>query len=434
MIARKRIPYRRNYFLALFMECSWAMGVWMSHPFTVVPNFLIRLGASTALIGFVPAIRIAAMGVGMFLISAAAGHRRYLAPFMGKLRYVATMGFVGLGVLAVLAAGDRVPYRVIIVMALLCMIVIQAFLPGQLPMYFVLLARAFPERLRNRMFGALFSVATFVAIAGVFLASREFAGGQGTFWSYARIFFGSCVLFTLGSVTFFFMRERTGEVAPRRTPAMYLAILAKIWDEHPQVRRYIVARLWMAGGILAMAFLATYSREEANLGEHGVTLLGYVSLGFQGVASYALGRMSSPRGLAAVSPAERHVKVTLLVSGFIIGAVFFAAVGPARVAAFCLAASIGVIIASDLTLNPNVLMALAPLRLRSDIVALGTIVPVPVLLFVPPVCGFLIEAVGHRPVFLLASLPGAYGLLLLSRVVKDLKSAPGHLTPWSPGG
>jgi MFS family permease len=416
-----RIPYRRNYFLALIMECSWAAGVWMSHPFTVIPNFLIRLGASTALIGIVPAVRIASMGVGMFLISAAAGQRRRLAPFMGKRRYVAICGFVGLGTLALVASEGLVPYRLIIVAALGCMVVIHAFLPGQLPMYFVLLSRSFPERLRHKMFGALFSVATFVALGGVYISSIQFAGGGDGFVSYSKVFFGSCVLFLLGSVTFFFMRERETEAVPHRTPAMYLSILAEIWEGQPIVRRYIVARLWTAAGILAMVFLATYSREEAGLSEHAITMLGYVSLGVQGVATYLLGWMSSPKGLPASSAAERNVKVMMFSAAFVLGSVFFAAVGPGLPAAIYLAAAIGMIVASDLALSPNVLMTLAPAKLRTDIVALGTIVPVPVVLFVPPVCGFVIEAAGHRPVFLVLSILSATGLVKLNRLVRDLR-------------
>ncbi len=418
-----RIPYRKNYFLALFMECCWAAGIWMSHPFTVIPNFLIRLGASTALIGIVPSVRLAAMGVGMFLISAAAGQRSRLAPLMGKLRYIAILGFIGLGGLAVAASAGMAPYRLIIVAVLGCMVVIQIFLPGQLPMYFILLARAFPERLRHKMFGTLFSVATFVALGGVYMASIQFAGGRGDFLSYSRVFFGSCILFSLGNVTFFFMREKATEPVAHRTPAAYLSVLATVWGEHPIVRRYIVARLWTSAGILAMTFLATYSREEAALSEHAITRLGYVSLVVQGVASYLLGWMSSPRGLPAGSEAERNVKVMMLSTTFVLGAVFFAAVGPAVPAAIGLAAAIGMIVASDLTLSPNVLMALAPVKLRADIVALGTIVPVPVVLFVPPVCGLLIEAAGHRIVFLVLSIVSASGLVKLNRLVKDLRGA-----------
>ena len=112
-------------------------------------------------------------------------------------------------------------------------------------------------------------------------------------------------------------------------------------------------------------------------------------------------------------PGEIGLTVQLFNFSFIVAALFFAALGPARWAAPVLAAGAGLIIAGDMALQPNILMSLGPPQIRKDIVSLAALALIPFTLIIPPLSGLLIEVVGHRPVFALGGLVGMRGLMLL---------------------
>ncbi len=417
MFARRAL-YRRNLILALLLEALWSWAIWLSHPFTIIPVFLMRLGASTTAIGFLAALRALGSGMIVLMMGSLTAHRRYLARIFGIWHFVAVLPYVGLSLLAFLAGTGAMGNWNPAALALLFAVSSSALLGGQTPVYFVLLSRLTSESNRTRFFGIVFSIGPIVGILGPVIAAVMLKGPDGEMLGYARIFGISSVLAAAGTAACFFLRERRMKPMSPRTIRDQLDVLASSWRNFPALRRYMKARMWLAGTMLAIAYLATYARHEARMPEQTIVLLAYFMLLTQGVGSYLLGWAGSRRSVGPGLPGRRALFIQWLNMAFIVSALFFAAFAPARWAAPVLAMAAGLIIAGDMALQPNILMNLGPSHIRKDIVSLAALVFMPLALLIPPISGLFIESLGHRPVFAAAAVVGLYGLRELNAVVR----------------
>ena len=73
-------------------------------------------------------------------------------------------------------------------------------------------------------------------------------------------------------------------------------------------------------------------------------------------------------------------------------------------------------ISAEFTIHMNILLESGPRHRRANMIALGTFILTPAAFLVPVFGGFVIDTLGHRPVFLLAALASLPGLWLLAKL------------------
>ncbi len=410
------IPWRRNFALILALESLWAFGTWLAHPMTVMPNFLLRLGATPVTIGLLPGLWAIGTGCGALAAGAAAGHRRRLASWTGWLHLAATLPWLGLAAIAASAGAGRLPPRAALPLALACLLAFDLMMGIGLQLYFVLLARVFPERGRGRWFGALFSVSSLVGLAGPLVAAERFIPEHAELSGYAGIFLVAWGCFVAGTLAFFLVRERAVPAVARRTVRANLGHLWRVFRANHPLRRYLGARAALELGALSLAFYATYARAEAGLSEHRVTQLGLVVVATHAVASLVMGWLTGRLEWRGAPSPWIYLRAQAVAQGLSLAILLFAALGPAGAAAWFLAGASGLRISAEFVLHPNILLETGGRRARLDHVALGAVVLMPATLLFPQAGGWAIELAGHRPVFAVASLVALPALRSLWRL------------------
>jgi len=410
----KRSDVIRNTLAIAGVEIFWSLGIWMANPMTVLPNFLIRFGASPEVIGLLPA----AWGVGLAfgaLVAARliAGHRTVHIK-LGLLHYIAVLPYLGLALLA-WSAGHYTISPVFGQCAIILLILAFNMAIGPVvQLYFVMLTRVLPDKERGRLFGLALAAGTIVGLAGPLLAGKSLAM-EGTPWdAYARIFGGAFLLFCAGNAFIFVLKEKETAPLPSRPISGNIRAMAAIWSRHSHLRRYIYSRFLLDGGLLAGSFFTTYSRIEGGLDEKSVTFLGLLLVFGQAGGSLVLGWMSrNSRGPSRYISAQLAARLVVFIS------LLMAALGPPLPAACLLAFSAGLLSATDMVINPNILLEMGSRRDRTDMITLGTVMLTPTLMLIPTLAGAGIERMGHRPVFLAASAMCAAGLAMLWRLFRE---------------
>ena len=403
----------RNTLALAGVEIFWSIGVWMANPMTVLPNFLIRFGASPAVIGLLPAAWGVGLGFGALVAARLISGRRKVRITIGIMHYVAILPYFGLAILAWLAGRMTISP-----IAGQCAVIglILAFnmaIGPVLQLYFVLLSRVLPDRDRGRLFGMALAAGTIVGLAGPLLAGESLATPGSPWDAYARIFGGAFLLFCIGNAFIFALKEKETAPLPARAISGNIRAMMAVWKRNNPVRRYIYSRFLLDGGLVAGAFFTTYSRLDGRLDEKSVTLLGTLLVAGQASGSFFLGWMTrNSRGPSRYIAAQLVARVSVFIS------MMMAALGPAVPAACLLAFSAGLLSASDMVIHPNILMEMGPIRSRTDLITLGTIMLSPALLIIPTIAGAGIERMGHRPVFLAASAMCGAGLIMLWRLYK----------------
>lgn len=413
----QRTHVLRNTLAIAGIELFWSLGVWMANSMTVVPNFLIRFGASPEVIGLLPAGWGIGLVFGALVAARLVAGRRKVHITIGILHYIAIIPYLGLAILAWAAGRFDIQPLFGQCAVIGCILAFDIAIGPVFILYFVMLSRVLPERERGRLFGMALAAGTVVGLAGPVLAGQSLAA-SGTAWdAYARIFGGAFLLFCIGNSFIFMLKEKETAPLPARPITGNIHAMISIWRRNTPLRRYIYSRFLLDGGLLAGAFFATYSRFEGRLDEKSVTQLGIILVGGQAVGSLFLGWLTrDSRGPA------RYLFAQIVARTFVVASFLVAALGPAMPAAFLLAFSAGLISATDMVINPNILMEMGTTRDRTDLITLGTILLAPALLLIPPLSGALIERIGHRPVYLAASLACTAGLLMIWRLYRDASS------------
>jgi len=423
MNAPDRAVRNRNFALLIALECCWAFAVWLAHPVTVLPNFMIRLGASPFIVGLLPALWAVGTGVGALAVGPLIAHRARLAPITGVWHLFAIIPYLGLAGIAAVAATWEVDRRLLQAAALFLFLLFDLAIGCLMNVYFFLLSRIFPGKGRSRWFGALFTISCAAGLLGPLLASTGFIREGSSLMAYAALFLTSFVFMFLGSLPFFFLREPAARPALRRTLASNFAHLRELWNGHIHLRRYLVARMWVQVGMLTGAFAATYSREEAGLGEHTITWFGLIAVAGEAAFSWPLGWLGSRLASGDASARAAYIRTQFVVQSLVMGSLLFAALRPGLPAAMALVLVTGLCVAADLVIHPNILIEMGTPRLRADFIALGAVVLMPAMAVIGPLAGWVIELIGHRWTFGLAALVGVPGLVNLWRLSSGRKAS-----------
>jgi len=411
---------RTNFALFMTIECLWAFGIWLANASTVLPNFMIRLGASTAVVGLLPALWGAGLIVGALAIGAFAVHRPQLGRFMGFCHLAAITPYLGLAALGFAADRWSIPSWLGQSIALAMLIVFNVIIGAMMQLYLVLLGRLLPRGSRARLIAFIFGASQATGLLGPVVASQVFIIAGSAMSDYGRLFLTAFAFFLAGSLPFFFFKERLAAILPPRTIRGNIAVLVRTWRSMPFLRSYVSARIWLGGGVLASCFLATYSRTEVAMTEHASTWLGEMVVVGEAASCLALVLLiGTLLRRSATGPRSVYVRVQWAIQLGFMSALALAAIHPSVVSAITLALATGLGVAGDLVAHPNIIYESGPPRKHTDMIALAAVVLSVVTMVLPPLAGFAIEAFGHRPVFavaVIAGIPGLAGLWRLARL------------------
>ncbi|MBM4440408.1 MAG: MFS transporter [Candidatus Rokubacteria bacterium] len=383
---------------------------------TILPAFAESLGASSVLIGAIPAV----MTLGWFLppLFAAAHTERlpYKLPFVLKWTGWERVPFLGLALIAFFLA-ERAP-RLSMWLVLAMLLVMTAFGGMLMPAWTDLVARVLPGRLRGRFFG----------FANVFGTLGGLAGSALTAWAlrtlpastaYGVCFLAASVFVGLSWVALMVVREPppTGEPA-KADFWTHLRGVPALLRRDTNFRWYLVGRALMLCSVVGSGFFTVYALRVLSAPPADVALYTALMLGGQIVGQLVLGWVGDHAGhrivmvVAACAAAVMNVVALAAGTPHAFGAVF------AVNGLFNAALQVSVL---------NMVFDLAPTPAQNPTyVGIEKTFLAPFGFALPLLGGLLVDAAGYPLVFgigLAASL--ACGAVLLVRVRDPRRSRYG---------
>jgi MFS family permease len=371
---------------------------------TVLPAFAESLGASTVLIGAIPAV----MTVGWFLPPLfAAAHTERLPrklPFVLRWTGWERVPFLVLTLVAFFLAG-RAP-RLSMWLLLLMLLVMTSVGGLLMPAWTDLVARALPTRLRGRFFG----IASFGGTVGGLVGSALTAWALGTLAPPAA--YGVCFL----AATVFVGLSWVALILVREPPATTAAAQADFWTHLsgvPALLRsdanfswYLGARVLMFGSVVGSGFFTVYALRVLRAPAADVGAFTALLLAGQMTGQLALGWVADRAG-------HRLVLVIAACAATVMNVVALATDG---VGPFSTVFALNGLFNAAIQVSAlNVLLEFAPtLEQNPTYVGIERTFLAPFGFALPLAGGLLIDAIGYAPVFWLsAAFSVASGAVLL---------------------
>jgi MFS family permease len=360
---------------------------------TVLPAFAVSLGASTVLVGAIPAV----MTVGWFLPPLfAAAHAERLSrklPFVLRWTGWERVPFLALVLIAFFLA-DRAP-ALSMWLVLLMLLTMTAVGGALMPAWTDLVARAVPIRIRGRFFGLS-------SLAGTLPSST----------AYGVCFLAATVFVGLSWIALAVVREPPAATAPAAADFWtHLAGIPALLRQDRNFACYLVARAFTFGGVVGSGFFTVYALRVL---EAPTTSVGVFT------ALLLAGQMAGQAGLGWIADHAGHRRV-LLIAAATATAMNVIALITGSVALFAVVFALnGVFTAAIQVSGVNVLFEFAPTpRQNPTYVGIERTFLAPFGFGLPLVGGVLIDAAGYALVFSLSALSSVASAVVLLRLVRD---------------
>ena len=404
----------RHNVLALGADFSLFMvGLSVSSPSTILPAFAAELGASSVVIGAIPAV----MTLGWFCPSLfTAAHTETLSrrlPFVLRWSLWERAPFLVLAATAFLVA-PRFP-RLAVATLLVMLLAVTGTGGMLLPAWMDVIGRTIPARLRGRFFG----LSNLAADLGGLLGSAL------TTYILARLAtphsFGLCFAISAG-----FMALSYGALALTREPAVtaparavsvraHLRRVPALLARDPNLRWFLVARALGFLGAVASGFYTVYALRTfaAPAWQAGV----FTSL-------FLAGHLAGSVVLGWVADRVGHRLVLIIGAAAMVGANLLALTAPTLQVFGAVFALVGVNQAAASVSGLSVLLEFAPaLDERPTYVGLGNTAMAPLGFVGPLAAGLLVDGVGFAALFGTAGVLGLTAAALLVARVQDPRVA-----------
>ena len=385
---------------------------------TVLPAFAASLGASTVLIGAIPAV----MTVGWFLPPLfTAAHTERLAqklPFVLRWTGWERVPFLALALIAFFLAA-RAP--ALSMWLVLVMLLVMTAVGGLLmPAWMDVVARALPTRLRGRFFG----FASLAGTAGGLIGSALTGWALGTLPS--SVAYGVCFL----AATFFVGLSWIALALVREPPATSAPAEADFWTHLgnvPTLLRgdtnfawYLVARVLTFGAVIGSGFFTVYALRVLRAPEADVGTF---------TALFLAGQMAGQILLGWAADRAGH-RLVLVVAAGMATAMNVVALAASSLNAFSVVFALsGVFNAAIQVSAVNVLLEFAPThRQNPTYVGIERTFLAPFGFVLPLAGGLLIDAIGYGFVFSVSAASSVASAVVLLRLVRD----PRHHAAVSP--
>lgn len=394
--------------LALFM-----LGLSFASQTTVLPAFAAGLGASNLVIGAIPAV----MTLGWFVPSLfAAGYTETLPrrlPFVLRWTIWERVPYALLALTAFFVAG---PAPGLALAALLVLLLLTTGIGGVLmPAWMDIVGRTIPGRLRGRFFG----ITSLAGSAGGMLGSAFTAwilavapAPHGYGWCFVACTI--CMALSFWALTL--AREPSvGAPAPAVTLGAYLRRIPGLLRRDADFSWFLVARSAIAAGGMATGFYTVFALRGLSAEAWHVGLFSAALFLGQSVGNLVLGWLADRAG---------HKLVLMIGALALVIANGVALAAPSLDAFSLVFALAGVQHASVSVSNLNALLEFAPRpEERPTYVGLGLTAQGPVVFAAPLVAGALVDVVGFRAVFGLASALSVVAVALFATRVRDPRAA-----------
>jgi MFS family permease len=407
-------PALRHNLGALGVDYAlFLVGLSFASQATILPAFAAHLGASSVVIGAIPAV----MTLGWWLPSLfTAGYTQALArklPFVLRWTVWERAPFAVLAGVAFLLA-DRAPD--VALAALLLMLLVVTGVGGALmPAWMDIVGRVVPVTLRGRFFALSSAGACVAGLAGSLLTARILEAVPAPA-SYGYCFVCATVCMGLSYAALTQVREPADPPpAPGLGLRAHLARLPALLRGDGNLGRFLAARALGIVGNMAAAFytvhaLATWAPPAAQVGV------------FTGL--YIAGQLGGNLAFGWLADRLGH-RVVIMAGGTAALGACLAALGAPTLSVFGVVFVLtGLQVASVNVSNLNVLLEFAPTaEERPTYVGLGTTLLAPVAFAAPIAAGLLVEAAGMRAMFAAAATAGALALGVLLTCVRDPRHA-----------
>jgi MFS family permease len=376
---------------------------------TVLPAFAASLGASTVLIGAIPAV----MTVGWFLPPLfVAAHTERLPrklPFVLRWTVWERVPFPVLALVAFFLA-DRAPG--LSVWLLLLMLLVMTSVGGLLmPAWSDLIARVLPTRLRGRFFGLGSLAGTLGGIGGSALTAWVLATLPSS-TAYGLCFVGATLFVGLSWIALVLVREPPPTSAPAQVGFWtHLSGVPALLRRDVNFSWYLAARVLMFGSVVGSGFFTVYALRVLQAPAADVGVFTALLLAGQIVGQLALGWVADHAGhrlvLVIAASAALPMNVVALLAGAVpVFSVVFAVNG-------LLNAAIQI---SALT----VLLEFAPTPEQNPTyVGIERTFLAPFGFALPLAGGLLIDAVGYAFVFAISAASSVASAAVLLFVVRE---------------
>ena len=384
---------------------------------TVLPAFAASLGASTVLIGAIPAV----MTVGWFLPPLfAAAYTERLAqklPFILRWTGWERLPFLVLALVAFFLADGAPALSMWLVLAMLLMM--TAFGGFLMPAWTDLVARAVPARLRGRFFG----LANLAGTAGGLVGSAFTSWALGALPSstaYGMCFLAATVFIALSWIALVFVREPPATIVPAHADFWtHLSGVPALLRRDVNFSRYLGARVLTFGSVIGSGFFTVYALRVLRAPEADVGLFTALMLGGQMTGQIALGWIGDRAG-------HRLVLVIAACAATVMNVI---ALATTSVNAFSIVFALNGLFNAAIQVSAvTVLLEFAPTPQQNPTyVGIERTFLAPFGFGLPLLGGLLIDAVGYGFVFWLSavfSLASACVLWLLVRDPRVLALTP----------
>ncbi len=376
---------------------------------TVLPAFAASLGASTVLIGAIPAV----MTVGWFLPPLfAAAHTERLPrklPFVLRWTGWERLPFLALALIAFFLA-DRAPALAmwLVLLVLLVMTSVGGLL---MPAWTDLVARTLPARLRGRFFGLASLAGTVGGIGGSALTSWVLATLPSS-RAYGVCFLAATFFVGLSWIALALVREPPSTTAPAETDFWtHLGGVPRLLRRDSNFSWYLGARVLTFGAVIGSGFFTVYALRVLHAPARDVGTFTALLLTGQMVGQLALGTVADRAG-------HRVVIVIATGAALVMNAIALAA---GAIGTFALVYLLNGLLNAAIQVSAvNVLFEFAPTPQQTPTyVGIERTFLAPFGFALPLVGGLLVDAIGYGFVFALSAAFSIASAAVLLLVVRD---------------
>jgi MFS family permease len=381
---------------------------------TILPAFAESLGASTVLIGAIPAV----MTVGWFLPPLfAAAHTERLSrklPFVLRWTGWERLPFLVLALVAFFLA-DRSP--ALSMWLVLLMLLVMTAVGGMLmPAWMDLVARALPQRLRGRFFGLASLAGTVGGVAGSALTSWVLATLPSSS-AYGVCFLAATVFVVLSWIALMLVREPPATTVPSETDFWtHLGRIPALLRQDTNFSWFLVGRVLSFGAVIGSAFFTVYALRVLRAPPADVGIFTALLLAGQMAGQIALGWVADRAG---------H-RLVLVIAAWTATAMNVVALSAGSLGVFSLVFALNGLFNAAIQVSAvNVLLEFAPTPQQNPTyVGIERTFLAPFGFVLPLVGGLLIDAMGYGFVFWLSAGCSVASAIVLVALVRDPRHYP----------
>lgn len=407
-----RAAVRHNVVALGFDYTCYLVAMSFASQATILPAFAAHLGASSLVIGAIPAV----LTVGWFLPSLFTAHHTQRLdrklPFVLRWTVWERVPMLVLAAVAFTVA-ERTPSAALALLLLLLLITTTTG-GALMPAWLDIVGRAVPLTLRGRFFGGANVVASLAGLAGSALTAW-FLSTFDPPHSYGYCFLVAFVFLAISYLSLARVREPAGAAASEDADlAAYLRRMPALLRRDRNLSWFLVARGAGTAGTMASGFYTVYGLRVFAAEEWQVGLLTTMFLAGQVAGNAALGVVADRLG--------HRLVIAIGLGGLAAGNLIALQAASLDALTVVLALS-GLHQAAMHISSRTILLELAPEAERPTYVGLSNTALAPLTLLAPLAAGAMVDRVGFRPVFALAAALAALGLAVLLARVRE----PRHL-------